>query len=210
MVRSKWGMIFMQRRHAVIATVLQLAVLVPSLFAQGLGDGYQQALKVVASRLSNPRLISARGAPAFDASGRQTGEVFFNFCGQDAGGEWMLVALTLRPDGSLADEGGAEPPRPDHYGHHLKRPVLLDAWVPPEELVPVALRLHAGHPTSDEISLAYYTSREYGGRTIIVLYWEAGGVIHDAVFDARYGDVLSVEDTPWEDRARVRAHVGRP
>lgn len=190
------------RPASSLLLVLAALALAASACAQDLADGCRAARAVVARHLTEPHLNSAYGTPAFDKTGRRIGDVFLNFCGRDAAGNWMLMSLTLHPDGSLSGEDDEDNPRPDNYGHHLKPPVELEAWLPPEEAVAGALALHAGHGEPAEISLAYTFTKEHGGRVIIVLYWEHGEVIHDVVLDARYGEVLSVGETPWPSARR--------
>lgn len=177
--------------------LVALIVLASGAHAQDLAEGCRAARAIVARHLTDVKLISAYGTPAFDPRGRRIDDVFLNFSGRGAQGAWMLYSLTLSPDGSLTGEGSPENPRPDHYQHHTKRPIELEAWLPPEEAVGSALALHAAHGQPREISLAYTHTKEHGGRIVIVLYWELGGAIHDVTLDARYGDVLGVGETPW-------------
>lgn len=189
------------------ALALVLALRAPA-HAQDLADGCRAARVIVARHLTQVQLNSAYGTPAFDRTGRRIGDVFLNFCGRNAAGEWMLMSLTLHPDGMLTGEHDPDNPRPDHYGHHLKLPVELEAWLPPEEAVAAALAQHAGHGEPVEISLAYTHTKEHGGRVVIVLYWLLGGVIHDVMLDARYGEVLEVGETPWPEQCGRPMRVG--
>lgn len=175
--------------------------------ADDLADIAPRALSIVATHLTSPKLNSAYGTPAFDAQGRRIGEVFLNYCGQGPTGEWMLMSLTLHPDGSLTGEGDEDNPRPDEWGHHLKLGLDLVAWPSPEEGVRSALALHGGHGPTDGVSLAMLTSKEHQGRAILVLYWLNDHVIYDVVTDAKYGALISTGQTPWPHHANPSAAV---
>ena len=162
--------------------------------AEDLADGVRRARALVARHLSDVKLNSVYGTPAFDARGRRVGALFLNFCGTDAGGHPMLMSLTLTPAEGLEGENDAL--RPDTYGHHLQAGLSLEAWVQPEEALPTALAQHpAGHEPPAAVSFAYYTERARA-RVVQVFYWERDGLIHDTVMDARYGTVVSVGHTP--------------
>ncbi len=161
-----------------------------------LADGYLRARRVVAAHLSEVKLNSVYGTPAFDEKGRRVDDLFLNFTGRDAKGRPMLMSLTLAPDGALTGEHEADNPRLDRFGHHAKPGLELDAWFPPEEAVAIAIASHPGHPPTQGISLAYHNSTEFGNRVVMVLYWVHEGRVRDVVLDARYGRVLEVGDQP--------------
>lgn len=185
-----------------LVLILALASVPLARAGEDLADGYLRARAVVARHLGDVKLNSVYGTPAFDAHGARIDDVFLNFCGKDAAGNPMLMSLTLTPQETLLGEGDPDNPRPDKYGHHLKPGIALDVWLPCEEAVAIALAQHVGHdPTAGGISLAYFQEK-VGGRVLMVLYWRRDQQIHDAVIDARYGDVLSIGHTPWPDAAR--------
>jgi hypothetical protein len=178
-------------------------VLSPGLLAHDLADGYLRARAIVGRHLDNVKLNSAYGTPAFDASGRQVGDIFLNFSGQDKKGRWMLMSLTLKPGGELSGEGESSNPRLDQWGHYQKPAIELEAWFPPEEGVAIAIKRHPGHEPAGAISLAYRNSSEFNNRVVIILYWEQGHAIRDAVLDGRYGTVLQVNETPWPGNGKL-------
>lgn len=164
--------------------------------AHDLADGFRRARAIVGRHLKNVKLNSVYGTPAFDASGRRTGDIFLNFSGQGTQEKWMLMSLTLTTAGALTGEQEADNPREDRWGHHEKPGLELDQWLPPEEAVAMALKLHPGHEPTGGISLAYHVSAEHLGRFVMVLYWELRGEIRFAALDARYGKVLESGSTP--------------
>ena len=188
------------RIFSILAVLLVCAV---AARAEDLSDGVRRARLVVGRHLSDVKLNSVYGTPAFDARGKRVGALFLNFCGNDAAGKPMLMSLTLTPAEGL--EGEQDAPRPDNYGHHLKPDLILEAWIPAEEALVTALGQHAAdHQPVAPISFACRAEKAHG---IIqqIFYWERDGQIHDTVLDARYGTVLSVGHTPWPHRAEVAA-----
>jgi hypothetical protein len=185
-------------RHG-LRLALFLAFVSPVLSGEDLADAVARARVIVARHLTDVKLNSVYGTPAFNTTGQRIDDVFLNFCGKDAAGNPMLMSLTLTPAEALEGEGNEDNPRPDTYGHHLRPGIALEAWLPPEEAVLIALAQHAGHePATGGVSLAYRSDRA-SGRMIMVFYWRRDQLVHDVVIDARFGEIVSVGHTPWPE-----------
>ena len=180
---------------AILAIGISMSAASSPVRGDDLADVFPRAREMVARHLSSAELKSAYGTPAFTAQGNRIGDVFLNFCGQGRDGAWMLMSLTVHPDGTVTGENEPGNPRPDNWGHYLKPSIDLVAWPAPEESVQSAVSLHAEHQPVDGVSMAYFVSGKHHGRAVLVLYWLRDKVIYDVVTDAKYGSLISTGET---------------